>query len=109
MRLRARTPGTREARSHWRSARLSRWSFQRNPDDFGAHAAPRTPTHCSGHQATPHEQTECLSEWFFGTDGDDCLGRVAKDRRAAGRVLIVECVSLAFIRSAPRAVEQSYA
>jgi len=19
-------------------------------------------------------KTECLSEWFFGTDGDDCLG-----------------------------------
>ena len=33
---------TREARSHWRSSRLSRWSFQRNPDDFGAHAAPQT-------------------------------------------------------------------
>jgi hypothetical protein len=59
--------------------------------------------------ATPHQQTECLSGWFFGTDGDDCLGRVAKDRRVAGRVRIVECVSVAFIRSAPRAVKQSYA
>ena len=61
------------------------------------------------HQATPHEQTECLSGWFFGTDGDDCLGRVAEDWRAAGRVRLVECLSVAFIRSAPRAVEQSYA
>ena len=31
------------------------------------------------HQATPHEQTKCLSGWFFGTDSDDCLGRVAED------------------------------
>ena len=69
----------------------------------------KQPRHCSGHQATPHEQTECLSGWFFGTDGDDCLGRVAEDWRAAGRVRLVECVSVAFIRSAPRAVEQSYA
>jgi len=45
-----------------------------DPDDFGAHAAPQTAKHCSGHQATPHEQTRCLSGWFFGTDGDDCLG-----------------------------------
>ena len=44
-RLRARTPGTREARSHWRSSRLPRRSFQRNPDDFGAHAAPQTARH----------------------------------------------------------------
>ena len=69
----------------------------------------KQPRHCSRHQATPHEQTECLSGWFFGTDGDDCLGRVAEDWRAAGRVRFVECVSVAFIRSAPRAVEQSYA
>src|SRR6266513_3144588 len=78
MRLRARTPGTREARSHWRSSRLPRRSFQRDPDDFGAHAAPQTAKHCSGHQATPHEQAECLSGWFFGTDGDDCLGALLK-------------------------------
>ena len=49
-----------------RSARLSWWSFQRNPDDFGAHAAPQTAGHSFGHQATPHEQTEylcgCISE-----------------------------------------------
>ena len=50
-----------------------------------------------------------VSGWFFGTDGDDCLGRVAEDWRAAGRVRLVECVSVAFIRSAPRAVEQSHA
>ena len=61
------------------------------------------------HQGAPHQQTECLPGWFFGTDGDDCLGRVAEDWRAAGRVRLVECVSVAFIRSAARAVEQSYA
>jgi hypothetical protein len=58
---------------------------------------------------SPHEQTECLSDCFFGTDGDECLGRVAKDWRAAGRIRFVERVPVAFIRSAPRAVEQSYA
>jgi hypothetical protein len=34
-------------------------------------------------KAAPHEQTKCLSGWFFGTDGDDCLGRVAEDWRVA--------------------------
>ena len=63
----------------------------------------------AGIRATPHEQAKCLSGWFFGTDGDNRLGRVAEDWRAAGRVRLVECFSVAFIRSAPRAVKQSYA
>ena len=41
-RLFSRTARQGAAGDRRRSARLSRWSFQRNPDDFGAHAARQT-------------------------------------------------------------------
>ena len=50
-----------------------------------------------------------FSRRFFGNDGDYRLGHIAKEWHAAERVRFLECVSVAFIRSVSRAVEQSYA
>src|SRR6266516_6495812 len=100
-------------RSGRRSAWISRRSFQRNPHDFRAHSArakgargDRSEGFLFWNQTASDEQTSEKSRWFFRAYGDDCLEHIVATWTLAGAIRPVECVPMAFIRSARRDVEQ---
>ena len=98
------------------SARVPRGPFQRDCHDFGTYFArakedfrPGTEAYPGGHHSAAHEQTDKMSRGFFGADSHDSLEHVIATRAGTRRIRPVECVSVAYIQTARRNVEQSNA
>src|SRR5947207_5269773 len=100
-------------RSGRRSAWVPRRSFQRNPHDFRAHSLraedgrrDRSEGFLFWNQTASDKQTSEESRWFLRAHSHHCLEHVVATGTLAGAIRLVECVPVAFIRSARRDVEQ---
>src|SRR6266480_2339508 len=113
MRVSLRATQNGPTRSGRRSAWLPRRSFQRNPHDFRAHSLrakdgrrDRSEGFLFWNQTTSDEQTSDKSRWLFRAHSHYRLEHIVTTWTLAGAIRSVECIRVAFIRSACRDVEQ---